>query len=175
MGISEFQVVGRLQPSEDKPNPTIYRMRIFAKDDVKAKSRFWYFLSKYHKMKKTTGEILGVNRIFEEKPLIVKNYAVLARYDSRSGTHNLYKEFRDTSRVGAIEQLYQDMAGRHRSKPSGIQIIDIKPIKSSDCKRPSIKEFHNSKIKFPLPHRRQRAIAKRWRKRFQPKRPNTVF
>ena len=83
----------------------MYRMRIFAPNEVVAKSRFWYFLSKYHKMKKTTGEILAVNEIYEKKPNVVKNYAAFVRYDSRSGTHNLYKEYRDTTRVGAVNQL----------------------------------------------------------------------
>ena len=56
-------------------------------------------------MKKTTGEILSVNELFEKRPQVVKNYAAFVRYDSRSGTHNIYKEFRDTTRVGAVNQL----------------------------------------------------------------------
>lgn len=44
MGLQEFQVVGRHLPTESDPTPKIYRMRIFAPNDVVAKSRFWYFL-----------------------------------------------------------------------------------------------------------------------------------
>merc|ERR1712137_1266241 len=113
-------------------------MRIFAKDTVKAKSRFWYFLSKYHKMKKTTGEILTMGEIFENKPQKLKNFAIWARYDSRSGTHNLYKEFRDVTRTGAVQQFYLDMV-----------------------------EFFNTNIKFPLPHRIQRTTNPSYRKRFR--------
>jgi large subunit ribosomal protein L18Ae len=36
-------------------------MRIFAPNDVVAKSRFWYFLAKLRKVKKTAGEIVSVN------------------------------------------------------------------------------------------------------------------
>jgi large subunit ribosomal protein L18Ae len=36
-------------------------MRIFAPNDVVAKSRFWYFLSKLRKVKKTNGEIVSLN------------------------------------------------------------------------------------------------------------------
>lgn len=36
-------------------------MRIFAPNEVVAKSRFWYFLSKLRKVKKTNGEIVGLN------------------------------------------------------------------------------------------------------------------
>merc|ERR1712137_957201 len=119
MTFSEYQIIGRLRPTEDTPNPTLYRMRIFAPNDVVAKSRFWYFLSKYHEMKKTTGEILAFNQLYEKRPEVVKNYGVFVRYDSRSGTHNLYKEFRDTTRVGAINQLCKSA---HRSTRDRVHV-----------------------------------------------------
>ena len=81
MGLIEYQVVGRHLPTESEPNPKIYRMRIFALNEVVAKSRFWYFLRcarkyaacpdriavthgryrKLKKVKKANGEIIGVN------------------------------------------------------------------------------------------------------------------
>jgi large subunit ribosomal protein L18Ae len=50
-------VVGRKLPSEQDRTPKLFRMRIFAPNDVVAKSRFWYFLAKLRKVKKTAGEI----------------------------------------------------------------------------------------------------------------------
>jgi large subunit ribosomal protein L18Ae len=44
MGLQEYQIVGRHLPTESEANPKIYRMRIFAPNEVVAKSRFWYFL-----------------------------------------------------------------------------------------------------------------------------------
>lgn len=44
MGLHEYQVVGRHLPTASDPTPKIYRMRIFAPNEVVAKSRFWYFL-----------------------------------------------------------------------------------------------------------------------------------
>lgn len=44
MPLTEYQVVGRHLPTEAEPAPKIYRMRIFAPNEVVAKSRFWYFL-----------------------------------------------------------------------------------------------------------------------------------
>ena len=44
MPFHEYQVVGRHLPTENEPVPKIYRMRIFAPNEVVAKSRFWYFL-----------------------------------------------------------------------------------------------------------------------------------
>ena len=45
----------------------------------------------------------------------MKNFAIWLRYNSRSGTHNMYKEFRALSRAEAVELMYQDMAARHLS------------------------------------------------------------
>merc|ERR1711881_742950 len=67
----------------------LYRMRIFAPDQIVAKSRFWYFLRQLRKFKKTTGEIVSVEEIRERKPLKIKNFGIWLKYDSRSGTHRL--------------------------------------------------------------------------------------
>jgi hypothetical protein len=36
-----YQVVGRHNPTENEPNPTVYRMKVWASDAVRAKSKFW--------------------------------------------------------------------------------------------------------------------------------------
>jgi len=63
MPIRQFQVIGRKAPTESDPNPPTFRMKLFAANEVVAKSRFWYFLHQMKKMKKTTGEILAVNEV----------------------------------------------------------------------------------------------------------------
>ena len=52
----------------------------------------------------------------------VKNFGIWLRYDSRSGTHNMYKEFRELSRADAVKSLYQDMAARHRARFRSIHV-----------------------------------------------------
>ncbi len=37
----QYQVVGRHLPTEKEPEPTIYRMKLWATDPVRAKSKFW--------------------------------------------------------------------------------------------------------------------------------------
>jgi large subunit ribosomal protein L18Ae len=59
----EYVVVGREKPSPKDPNPKIYRMRIFAKNDVVAKARFWHFLRTLRKIKHTHGELLGIWKV----------------------------------------------------------------------------------------------------------------
>ncbi|KAK7678688.1 hypothetical protein QCA50_018270 [Cerrena zonata] len=154
MPLTEFQVVGRHLPTEAEPAPKIYRMRIFAPNEVVAKSRFWYFLRQLKKVKKANGEIIGVNVIHEKKPLKVKNFGIWIRYDSRSGTHNMYKEFRELTRADAVKSLYQDMAARHRARFRSIHILRVVEVeKSDDVRRPYIKQLLVPKLKFPLPHR----------------------
>ena len=50
-------------PSSETPEPKLYRMRLFAPNEVVAKSRFWYFLKKLRRVKKANGEILSVNEV----------------------------------------------------------------------------------------------------------------
>jgi large subunit ribosomal protein L18Ae len=57
----------------------------------------------------------------------VKNFGIWIRYDSRSGTHNMYKEYREMSRTDAVEALYQDMAARHRSRFRSIHVRPLLP------------------------------------------------
>jgi len=173
MTIRHFIVIGRKEPTEADPSPQLYRMQIFASNEVIARSRFWYVLHQTKKMKRTTGEILSVNEIVEKNPNTVKNFAVWLRYNSRSGTHNMYKEFRDTTLCGAIEQMYADMSGRHRARKSSIQIIKTCVVKAAETRRAPIKMMHDAQIKFPLTHVRPRAAHKRLNSTFVTNRPST--
>ncbi|GMN54974.1 hypothetical protein TIFTF001_024100 [Ficus carica] len=146
----QYQVVGRGLPSETDEHPKIYRMKLWATNEVRAKSKFWYFLRKLKKVKKSNGQVLAINEIFEKNPTKIDNYGIWLRYQSRTGYHNMYKEFRDTTLNGAVEQMYNEMASRHRVRFPCIQIIKTATVPAKLCKRESTKQFHNSKIKFPL-------------------------
>nr|AFK46142.1 unknown [Medicago truncatula] len=168
--LQEYQVIGRKLPSEADQTPKLYRMRLFAPNAVVAKSRFWYFLKKLRKVKKSAGGIVSLNVIHEKRPLKVKNFGIWIRYDSRSGTHNMYKEYRELSRTDAVESLYQDMAARHRARFRSIHILKVVELeKTADVKRPYIKQLVTKNPKFPLPHR----VPKSTGKLFSAKRPAT--
>ena len=38
----QYQVVGRHVPTEAQPEPEVFRMKLWALDSVKARSKFWY-------------------------------------------------------------------------------------------------------------------------------------
>merc|ERR1739838_217527 len=126
--LKEYSVIGRKLPTDVEANPQLYKMRVFAPDRVVAKSRFWYFVSKLKKMKRTSGEIISVQLVTERKPLVIKNIGIGLRYDSRSGTHNMYREYRDTKVARAVTNCYRDMAARHRARPGSIQIMRVEEV-----------------------------------------------
>ncbi|KAH0741471.1 hypothetical protein KY290_034514 [Solanum tuberosum] len=94
--------------------------------------------------------MLAINEIFEKYPTKIKNYGIWLHYQSGMGYHNMYKEYRDTTLNGAVEQMYTEMASRHRVNHHCIQIIKTATISAKLCKWESTKQFHDSKIKFPL-------------------------
>ncbi|KAL4366765.1 hypothetical protein GQ457_05G005190 [Hibiscus cannabinus] len=168
----QYQVVGRGLPTESDEHPKIYRMKLWATNEVRAKSKFWYFLRKLKKVKKSNGQVLAINEIFEKNPTKIKNYGIWLRYQSRTGYHNMYKEYRDTTLNGAVEQMYTEMASRHRVRFPCIQIIKTATIPAKLCKRDNTKQFHNSKIKFPLVVKKVRPPTRKLKTTYKATRPN---
>jgi len=80
-------------------------MRVFGKNPVLAKSKFWYHMKRQHKVRKIQGEIVSVQEVYEKHPGVIKNYGIVLRYLSRTETINMYKEFRDTTLSGAVSQM----------------------------------------------------------------------
>merc|ERR1712007_33039 len=170
--LQEYKVVGRGLPSEKNRCPALYQMRIFSPDVACAKSRFWYFLSQLRKLKKATGEIVSCQRVHEKRPLKVKNFGIWLRYNSRSGTHNMYREYRDLTSGKAVTACYRDMGARHRARAHSIHIIKVEEVAAGKCIRPNTLQFHNSKIKFPLTHRTNHKLHA---PRICTRRPTTTF
>jgi large subunit ribosomal protein L18Ae len=177
-GQSQYLVVGRYVPNtkytEETPMCKVYRMKLFAKNKVVARSRFWYFMKRLCRVKKANGQIISCNEISEKTPTKVKNFGFWYRYESRTGTHNAYKEFRGMALTDAVNALYQDMAGRSRAKACAIQILKSAELKASECKRPIVSQFHKADISFPLPHRVVKT-PKAFKTTFKASRPNTYF
>uniref|UniRef100_A0A2K6QRA9 60S ribosomal protein L18a n=1 Tax=Rhinopithecus roxellana TaxID=61622 RepID=A0A2K6QRA9_RHIRO len=133
----EYKVVGRCLPTPKCHTPPLYRMRIFAPNPVVAKSPFRHFVSQLKKLKKSSGETVYCGQ----------NSGISLRYDSRRGTHNMYREYRDLT-----------------------TIMKVREIAASKCRWSAIKQFLDSKIKFPLPHR---VLRRQHKSRFITKRLNT--
>ncbi len=166
--------MGRKLPTEQDPNPKVYALRLFAPNEVVAKSKFWYHLRRQLKTKAAQGQILSVNQIFEKRPNHVKTFGIVLRYQSRTGVHNMYKEFRDVSLTGAVSQLHMEMAGNHRASRDTISIIRTAVLKSKDdIRRPRTHLFRENGLKFPITRTVPRASHRRYRSIFKGSKPRT--
>ena len=175
MKIKQFLVIGRHRPTESNPTPKVWKMRVFARDTVQAKTKFWYFLRRQHKVKKASGEVIAIHEILEKNKSNVKNYGIVLRYQSRTGLHNMYKEYRDISLNGAISQLYMEMSGRHRAQHDAIHIIKTSVVSSTKLlRRKHAITFSNPSIKFPKAMRNARAPTLQARSHFAANRPNLL-
>ena len=56
-------------------------------------------------------------QIREKNRRIVNNYGITLRYNSRSGTHNMYKEFRDVTLNDAVQMLCTSRRCRPQCPP----------------------------------------------------------
>jgi len=152
--------------------PKIYKLKLFAKNAVIARSKFWYFMKKINKAKRSGGQILRETELFDKSPSKVSNYGVWLRYESRTDTHNMYKEYRDVTINGAMSQMVSEMAGRHRAQAASIQILKTAIIPRASIRRAHVAQMLPQNIKYPVV-RRQPLVPKGERKLFRANRPTT--
>lgn len=139
--IKQYWVVGRANPTEAVPDPTCYRIRVFAKNTVIAKSRFWYQMKRQNKVRRIQGEIVSVSEINERNTNSIRNYGIVFKYATRNDLVNMYKEFRDNSLCGAVTQLYNEVAGRHSGRGESIHIIKTSVVPFADIQRNGVWQF----------------------------------
>merc|ERR1719240_1510151 len=148
--IRQFWVVGRKLPSTDGTDePTCYRIRVFAKNAVLARSQFWYEMKRQNKVRKCQGEIVSVSEIFEKNTNSVKNYGIVFKYLTRKDYVNMYKEYRDVSLCGAVAQLYTEISGRHSGRHECLHIIKTVELEDKDTKRTQVSQYTETTLKFP--------------------------
>lgn len=49
--------MGRKKPTKANPDPKIYRLKVFARNDVRAKSKFWYHIANFDRVKRAKGQV----------------------------------------------------------------------------------------------------------------------
>merc|ERR1711977_726375 len=131
----QFQVLGRMRPNGKNHIPPLFRMKIWAKDSLRAQSKFWFFLRKIQRIKKTKGHTVYCQAIFEKKPTVSKLFGIWITFESRTGNHNAFKEYSDMSLNGAVNQLHMEMASRHKIQTESVQILKTAAIAPERCKR----------------------------------------
>merc|ERR1719487_1489566 len=172
--IRQYYIVGRRLPSDKTPEPTLYRLRIFAANEVLARSKFWYHMKRQHKVRRIQGEIVSTSEITEKKSTSLKNFGIFLRYDTRTHTVNMYKEYRDVSLCGAVAQMYLEMSGRHSARSETIQIIRTSRLENKDLKRAANIQMADGNLKFPKIRTIKRPPTKNLQTLFKADRP-TLF
>merc|ERR1711865_154890 len=160
MKFHQYYIVGRRSPTETDASPAIYRMKIWSTDAVRAKSKFWYFLAKLKKIKRSNGQLISCTELYEAKPTATANYGIWIRYQNRTGFANMYKEYRDVTINGAVDQMYTEMAGRHRVRKHCLHIIKTAIVPAKMVKRTATQQMINPKISFPITHKVVRPASK---------------
>jgi large subunit ribosomal protein L18Ae len=113
--------------------------------------------------------------VYEKKPATVATYGIWMRYDSRTGHHNMYREYRDVSVNGAVSKMYQDVAARHRSRFSNVQIVRTATVPNDKMRKTWNQEYMGKDVAFPLTHRVMRPATKAFKKVYVARRPRTNF
>lgn len=149
-------------------------MRVFARDQVLARSKFWYHMKRQHKVRKIQGEIVSTSEIFEKNSNNIKNYGIYFRYLTRTDTVNMYKEYRSNTLCGAVSQLYIDLSGKHSGRAETVQIIRTSVIRNSELKRAEQIAFADRSTKFPKTDRRKRAPNAQLKTMFKAERPTLM-
>jgi large subunit ribosomal protein L18Ae len=104
----------------------------------------------------------------------VKNFGIWIRYQSRTGYHNSYKEYRETTMNAAVDALYEEMASRHRVRASCLQIIKIAEVADKDIRRENTRQFIQDDLSFPVVTKVTRHPSKASKTIIKYKRPNHV-
>uniref|UniRef100_A0A7S3CMQ9 60S ribosomal protein L18a n=1 Tax=Strombidium rassoulzadegani TaxID=1082188 RepID=A0A7S3CMQ9_9SPIT len=148
--VRQYWVVGRKLPTEATPEPTCYRIRVFAKNIVIARSQFWYEMKRQNKVRKCQGEIVSVSEIHERKTNSIKLYGIVLKYLSSTGIVNMYREVRSNSLNNAISLIYNEMAGRHSARAENIHIFKTMIInKKDEIRRTEPTQLARASLKFP--------------------------
>ena len=81
--MQQYEICGR-QVVNAKPDTEIFKMTIFAPNEIVAQSRYWYFLNQLQRIKRTHGQMVSCKLIAEDDT-DVKNFGITIRYRTQVG------------------------------------------------------------------------------------------
>merc|ERR1712029_948009 len=155
MTIYPYEVLGRTTPNKQENDPKIFKAKIYAQNDVVAKSRFFKYMKLNREAnhgKKANIQILYVKKKGKEYEGKAKTYGFCLNYQSRTHRLGMYKEIRATTETEAINKLISDMTGRHRADSSSIQVISCRIVNKNQTRRLINKQLSEELISFRYPY-----------------------
>ena len=168
-----FLVFGRALPTEQNPNPQVMVVRVYARNAAFARSAFWKSSRILKRVKRTRGEILKVQEVFEQGRVKAKNYGIFLKYRSTTGVHNCFKEYRAVSIKDAINQMYNEMGGNYKCSADRIEIIRTVQLETEQLKKRNQRclQWINKNIEFPIWNRTSRRSNAKYNNNFSAQRP----
>lgn len=120
--LKEYTVYGTSVPTATIPSPTMYKLTVWERNEVVARSEFSKILKHKYKIKNPL-----IVRITEEKEKItdLNIYGIKFVLSTKKRKINMYKEFKGVSRSDVVSDLYSDMAGRHSAHRRMIKIVSV--------------------------------------------------
>ena len=173
----QFLIYGRALPTEKNPEPKVCVAKVFAKNEAFARSKFWRLNLKDHKLKRTHGEILKIQEIHEKPTSVARNFGIFLKYRSRTGIHNIFKEFRDVSLAGAVSQMYNEMGGNYKVNAEKVQVINTVELSTDQLKvrNPRCLQWADAtKIAYPIWRKTIRKTNAKYNTNFASKRPTII-
>lgn len=83
-----FMVFGRAKPNSENSESELTVIRVFAKNLAFARSKFWKIMRVQNKIKKSKGEIIRVQELFDQGRVKAKNFGIYLKYRSNVGVQN---------------------------------------------------------------------------------------
>jgi large subunit ribosomal protein L18Ae len=173
----QFLIYGRALPSKNVPEPKICVAKVFAKNETFARSKFWRLNLKDHKLKRSHGEILKIQEIHEKPTSVARNFGIFLKYRSRTGIHNLFKEFRDVSLKGAVSQMYNEMGGNYHIDAEKVTVINTVELKPEELRvrNPRCHQWNDSSaVAYPLWRKTIRKTNTKYNSVFASNRPTVT-
>ena len=173
----QFLVYGRANPTTQNPTPKVCVAKVFAINAAFARSRFWKLNLRDHKLKKSHGEILKVEEVHETSHLESKNFGIFLKYKSRRGMHNIYKEFRDVTVSGAVNQMYNEMGGNYHIDNEKVQVINTVELQKEQLRLRNPRCLvwtHTDKLAYPIWRKTIRKTHNKYRSNFSANRPAVI-
>ena len=170
----QFLVFGRALPTEKTPNPAVIVVKVIAPNEAVARSRFWKLNKRDHKLKRSHGEVLKIQEVHEKTKTITKNFGVFLKYRSHTGVHNMFKEYRDVSMRGAIDQMYNEIAGNYKASSERVDIIKTVELNKEELKirNPRCLQWVDTEsIQYPLWRKTARPTHSKYSSHFAKRRP----
>ncbi|MES1904848.1 MAG: 60S ribosomal protein L18A [Paramarteilia canceri] len=182
--LKEYEVVGTKMSSfeENKEsdqagsNLPLYRLRVFASDEVKAISLFSKSARLVLKLKRSNLKVVSVNIIPESNvERKVRNYGIFAvvRQLKSGRVHKICKEVRALYKKDAVRKFIDSTCGQYSIDANQVNICKIEEVTDpSKLKNLNIINLSKSTVAFPKASK-TKTIADRKFKGFMPFKPST--